>query len=234
MRDHREEGAVELRVEATKSAPARTVAFAAQPCVGRTQGEAMRGGVVLWRRLDGPGHDACCLEATPNGWKLDGTAVFRDGEAIARLNYRVACDPEWRTQEGEVAGWLGSEQVRFRARRTTAGGWMLNEAPVPELADCVDLDLGFTPATNAFQIRRIGLAEGQSADVPVAWLDVRAGTLTRLDQRYERRDGATYWYAAPRFKYSAVLQVNAVGLVLVYPGLWEAETSEVRGAAHKG
>ncbi len=89
---------------------------------------------------------------------------------------------------------------------------------------CLDLDLGFTPATNALQIRRVALAEGQAADVPVAWLDVSAGTLELLQQRYERRAGATYWYEAPRFSYAALLEVTAAGFVRLYPGLWEMET----------
>ena len=35
------------------------------------------------------------------------------------------------------------------------GDWKLNDVPVPELAHCVDLDLGFTPATNLMQLRRL-------------------------------------------------------------------------------
>jgi hypothetical protein len=188
----------------------------------------MEGGLILWRRLDTPGHDACSLERVRNGWRLAGTAVFREGDVVARLNYTITSDGEWRTQEGEVVGWLGAEQVRFGARRTARGVWTLNGVVVAGLTDCMDLDLGFTPATNTFQIRRVGLAEGQSADVPVAWLDVRAGSLRRLHQRYERRQATTYWYVAQRFDYAALLEVNAVGLILVYPGLWEAESSDAR------
>ncbi len=99
----------------------------------------------------------------------------------------------------------------------------MNDAVVGGLSECVDLDLGFTPATNLFQLRRLALAEGQIAEVPVAWLDVAAGTLDVLSQRYERRTEATFWYAAPRFAYAALLEVNSVGLVRRYPGLWEME-----------
>ena len=70
----------------------------------------------------------------------------------------------------------------------------------------------------------MALQVGQAADVPVAWLDVRVGTFDTLHQRYERRSRELYWYEAPRFDYSALLQVNAVGFVEKYPNLWEAET----------
>jgi hypothetical protein len=90
------------------------------------------------------------------------------------------------------------------------------------LDECVDLDLGFTPATNLSQLRRVALQVGEAVDVPVAWLDVDAGTLDKLHQRYERRSEETYWYEAPRFNYSALLQVSALGFVEKYPNLWEA------------
>ena len=64
---------------------------------------------------------------------------------------------------------------------------------------------------------------GQFADVPVAWLDGPVGSLKVLRQRYERRTAETYWYAAPRFDYAALLQVSKIGFVQRYPDLWEAE-----------
>jgi hypothetical protein len=63
----------------------------------------------------------------------------------------------------------------------------VNSAAVPGLDGCIDLDFGFTPATNLLHLRRTGLAEGQEADVNVAWFDVPAGALTMLPQRYKRR-----------------------------------------------
>ncbi len=84
-------------------------------------------------------------------------------------------------------------------------------------------DLGFTPSTNLLQLRRLALAEGEAADVRVAWLDAAAGTLDRLDQRYERRTQSEYWYEAPRFEYAALLEVAPTDFILRYPGLWEAE-----------
>ncbi|MGI9040313.1 MAG: putative glycolipid-binding domain-containing protein [Gemmatimonadales bacterium] len=67
----------------------------------------------------------------------------------ALLVYRVACDEAWRTSEGRVSGWIGSQAVELIARRTADRGWTLNGVVVPQLEACFDLDLGFTPATNS-------------------------------------------------------------------------------------
>ena len=99
----------------------------------------------------------------------------------------------------------------------------MNGVAVPDLDECLDLDLGFTPATNALQLRRAAIVNGQAIDVPVAWLDVADFTLTLLRQRYERRTETSYWYEAPRFEYAAMLEVGPSGFVRVYPTLWEME-----------
>jgi hypothetical protein len=178
---------------------------------------------ILWRRLDVPGHDACRLEQVGDGWRLEGTTVFVHDEGPARLGYRVACDRHWSTREGEVRGWIGRHLIELRVTRMAGGDWTLNGAVVPQLDECVDLDLGFTPATNLFQLRRLALVDGESAEVPVAWLDVPAATLEVLRQRYERRGATSYRYEAPQFAYNAVIEVGPAGFVTRYPGLWEAE-----------
>lgn len=179
---------------------------------------------ILWKHLDTPGHDACRLDENDSGWNLRGTAVFRHDSAPAQLTYQVLCDPAWRTLQGRVEGWFGAHPVAFNIARTYTGGWTLNGQVVPSLENCVDLDLGFTPATNLLPLRRLDLADGQAAEAPAAWLNVSTGTLTALPQRYERRSKVTYWYEAPSVHYAALLEVAPSGFVLRYPGLWEAES----------
>jgi hypothetical protein len=178
---------------------------------------------ILWRRLDTPGHDACRLERSGAGWRIDGTAVFLQDGATAQLAYRVACDDQWRSVHGEIDGWIGSRSVALQVARTSDGAWILNGQIMQGLGDCIDLDFGFTPATNLLQIRRGTLAEGRAADVPAAWVDPFTSTIERLSQRYERRGPLSFWYEAPRFDYKALLEVDAVGFIRRYPGLWEAE-----------
>ena len=191
---------------------------------------------ALWRRLDVPGHDACRLEEVEHGWRLYGTAVFRLDGAPARLDYFVDCDRAWHARTASVEGWVGAQEIAITIARGPDGRWLLDDAPVPGLDDCIDVDFGFTPATNLLQLRRVALAVGDAANVPVAWLDVPANTLERLEQRYHRSTGTTYDYesrfpevriprlaALARDDYHAVLETTADGFVRRYPGLWELE-----------
>ena len=178
---------------------------------------------IVWRRLDAPGHDACRLEEREAAWALHGTAVFLEDGAAASLEYSIVCDRAWRTRYGTVRGWIGERAVEFHIARAGNGAWTVNAGEVRLPAACLDLDLGFTPATNLTQLRRLGLAKGQATEVDVAWLDSGSGTLEVLSQRYERRTADGYWYEAARFDYAALLEVGPEGFVRRYPGLWEAE-----------
>lgn len=177
---------------------------------------------MLWHRLDVPGHDACRFREGVNGWELRGTAVFLHQAGPAVMHYQLSCDRDYRTRHGRVHGWIGSERFRFRIS-VEAGKWTLNGTVVTGVEDCVDLDYGFTPATNMVQLRRLSLKVGEHAEFPVAWIDVPEGRLERLPQQYERRSASAYWYESPTASYSALLEVTPDGFAGRYPGLWESE-----------
>lgn len=178
---------------------------------------------AAWRRLEFPGHDAARLSRDGDGWRLTGAgASFTDAGPTA-LVYEVLCAADWTCRAARIHGFAGERTVDWRIQRSD-GGWAFDGAPVPAVAHCVDLDFGFTPATNVTQIRRIALADGGRAQFDVAWLDVGSGALTALPQVYERRSATAYAYEAPTFGYTAVLQLLAPeGFVRTYPDLWEAE-----------
>jgi hypothetical protein len=178
---------------------------------------------ALWRRLDTPGHDAAHVSRTANGWRLEGGAVFAHELGPARLSYSVDCALDWRTRRGDVAGWVGEQRIDINVTRSDSGQWHFAGHAVNGLEECLDLDFGFTPATNFLQLHRCNLDIGETADFPVAWLDVPGTSLTSLPQRYEKRSATTYWYESPQGPYSALLELTDSGFVRIYPGLWQVE-----------
>jgi uncharacterized protein len=184
--------------------------------------------LILWRRLDIPGHDAASLRESDGGAELRGMAVFHDESGPTALHYSVCCDTEWVTTEATVDGWCGARTVDLQVRRAPTGSWTLNGVPCPAVAGCIDLDLSFTPATNLLPLRRLDLAVGQAAEVRSAWLEWPAVVLTPLTQRYARRSATEYDYEADlpgTAKFVGVLRVEPGGLVLDYAALWQAEAA---------
>ena len=150
---------------------------------------------------------------------LQGAAAFdHDGASVA-VAYQVEVDAHWRTNRGLISGFLGAQTIAHEIRRDHQV-WRLDGAAVEGLDRLVDLDFGFTPATNVLQLSRIALKLSQSAEVPVVWFDLDNASLTELPQRYERRSEASYWYEAPTVPYRALLEIAPNGFVRSYPDLW--------------
>jgi uncharacterized protein len=174
---------------------------------------------AAWIRLDRPGRDAALLEASDGGWLLRGAAAFDHEAGSAAVAYQVEVDSRWRTKRGIISGFLGDKTILHEIRRDNAG-WRLDGVRAEDLEHVVDLDYGFTPATNVLQLSRIALKPGQNAEVPVAWFDLDSASLTELPQSYERRSEESYWYEAPTVPYLALLEIAPNGFVRSYPGLW--------------
>lgn len=174
--------------------------------------------MILWRRLDLPGHECARLA----GRNLSGTAVFLHERHPCRLDYLVVCDANWRTLSGKVSGWVGGREIEVECS-VESGRWRLNGAKCPQVEGCIDLDLNFSPSTNLLPIRRLNLAVGQEAPVRAAWLRFPSFALEPLEQVYRRLDEKTYRYESAGGSFVRELAVDAAGFVTLYPGLWEAE-----------
>lgn len=170
-------------------------------------------------RLDRPGRDAALLCPSDGGWLLRGAAAFDHDGGPAAVAYQVEVDAGWATKRGMISGFLGDKPIAREIRRDHAG-WRLNGHAVEGLGHLVDLDYGFTPATNILQLSRIALKLDQRADVPVVWFDLDSASLIELPQSYERRSEMSYWYEAPTVPYRALLEIAPNGFVERYPGLW--------------
>lgn len=177
--------------------------------------------VVTWRRLDTPGVDTAYLSQLPDGWQLRGTTAFLDDRIPCALNYAVRCDSGWRAQSLSVKGVVGGNLMQCRVVRDSAGCWTLNGEIVPTVADCVDLDLEFSPATNSFAIRRLALEVGQSGPSPAAWFRFPALVLEPLSQTYRRIDERRYDYQSHTTGFRNLLDTTGSALVLSYPPFWE-------------
>ena len=183
---------------------------------------------MRWRRLDVPGTEEASVEATTGGWRLAGELHVTEAGIAARLGYEIACDECWRTRAARVVGEAGGTPVRLDLDADGAGRWSTGGRRVPALDGALDVDLGFTPATNLLPIRRLALAVGGTAPVRTAWFRFPELRLEILDQRYTRLSTRAYRYealvdAAP---FSARLDTDAYGRVMRYEGLWEAELME--------
>ena len=179
--------------------------------------------IILWRRIDVPGHEIARLDALDAGWKLSGTAVFLAKQGPTMLDYTVICDADWRTKTARVWGGIGGDQVDLALSADAERKWQVNGVECSAVEGCLDIDLGFSPSTNLLPIRRLALEVGAEAAVAAAWLPFPSLRLELLPQRYRREGIRTYRYESGGGAFVRSLEVNEDGFVTRYPSLWEAE-----------
>jgi uncharacterized protein len=197
---------------------------------------------VRWVAIDG---DDRTEDATgvvgPDGLRATGVQLGGDPPLPYRLRYTLHTDEVFRTRlldvRAEGDGWartlhLTADGAGSWGCGTTAEG----DAGLPPpgcdpaiLAGALDCDLAFSPLTNFMPVRRTGLAERPgTADFLMAWVTVPSLQVLASAQRYEHvragPGGAVVRYVDrglfPGF--TAELELDPDGLVVVYPGLAEA------------
>lgn len=180
--------------------------------------------MILWRRLDLPGHEAAEITQQRNRWNLAGTALFAYRRQPCRLDYEVECDMTWGTRDVTVRGQIGEAPVLFVLSRDADGVWCANGVAQPAVQGCIDVDLGFSPSTNLLPIRRTKLVIGARAEIRAAWVRFPELTLEVLEQTYTRLSDCTYLYESAAGAFRRELTVNGDGFVVDYPGLWRDES----------
>ncbi len=181
--------------------------------------------MVLWRRLDLPGHEIATIAPDADGWRVDGVAVLAESGRPCRIEYDIACDARWMTRHCVIRGFVGEQRVSLEIERRSIGVWSIDGQEVPALGGCDDIDLGFSPSTNLLPIRRLALPVGAHAVVRAAWIRFPQLTAEVLVQTYTHVSADRYVYESAGGAFRRELEVDDFGCVIHYPGLWHAEAT---------
>lgn len=177
---------------------------------------------TMWRRIDVDGMEACSIKKHGLGRVTSGMVIYAARNTLVRIKYSVACTSEWKCYTAKIDRWVGANKSTVDLQRLEDGRWSANDQIIVGVDDLLDIDLGFTPATNTNAIKRLNLDIGSSAELTAVWLDDESWTFKPLKQRYERLSKNTYRYVSIDSGYQADLTVDDFGLVQVYPKLWKA------------
>jgi uncharacterized protein len=180
---------------------------------------------LIWRALDGLGMEHCeLIQADPDHIHLKGCVIAVQNDVPLKSFYSVAMNAKWMTRHVQVSHENGVLMLFVREGRWFVSdhdhrSQKVEENELPTLAGCIDVDLGLTPATNTLPIRRLQLEIGETATLRAAWVKFPSLEIAPLEQRYERLSEFSYRYSSTNF--TALLEVDELGLVIRYEGGWE-------------
>jgi len=169
---------------------------------------------IRWRGLDPVSIEHCHVVATQRDTRIRSTLVTPG----YGLFYRIKLDEADRVRTVKLERTDGAVLELFS---DGAGNWSDDRAePLSALQGCTDIDIWPTPLTNSLPIWRCDWTIGQPQRFAMAWIDADTMTVRRDEQIYTRiaENGFRFQGAAG---FEANLTVDADGLVMDYPGLFE-------------
>ena len=180
---------------------------------------------VIWRRvLDNASFELCRLHRSDDTFQLSGTILAVHEKEPLEVSYQVLCDINWRTREVIIRQSKGVERSELKLS-VDDGAWQEADGKViSEIADCIDVDIEFTPSTNALPINRLNLAVGESGEIGAAWIRLPSLMIVHARQRYDRLSENTYRYTSVASAFQAKIEVDRFGLPIRYGNIWERIT----------
>jgi hypothetical protein len=174
--------------------------------------------VARWREWDGDGLQHLVLRTERDEIVAEAALVATEEGGYAG-RYRIVCDGAWRTRRLEVE--LVGAVPRLVIAGDGRGHWTDGSgAALPALEGAIDVDLSATPFTNTLPIRRLALAPGESAEICTAYVLFPGLALSADPQRYTRLSPSRYRYESLDSDFTREIDVDAHGLVVLYPGLF--------------
>ena len=176
--------------------------------------------VILWHDRETLGAERCTLSSVDNGFRVAGTALCPMDGVPLQVAYTVDVDADWHTRQVVVHVETPHNVADLALSADGAGAWQSQGEVLSAVAGCLDVDLGVTPSTNTLPIRRLRLQPGDVAHIGVAWVVFPSLRIVRSEQQYECLAVGHYRFRSGT--YSALLVVDAEGLVHDYEGAWRA------------
>ena len=172
---------------------------------------------VVWTSTSLESTEDCIIHEQPTGVALSSSTTLRLDDNLGRIDYELEADAAWHTL-GATITVSGRADRRITIERGDAG-WAVDGEHRPDLDACIDLDLGWTPATNILPLRRTSLGVGASVETTAAWLRFPELDLVVAQQTYTRTGPRTVVYRSATFE--AELAITEAGIVTRYgDDLW--------------
>jgi uncharacterized protein len=182
---------------------------------------------VLWHSTQLASSEHCSISFVDGGVVFVGTVVLPVGDQPGQIEWTVRADAAGRTRSAQAAVTTPDGLRRLALAADEHQQWRLDGDPADHVAGALDVDFGWTPATNTLPIRRLGLEPGASTTINAAWVRFPELDLVANEQTYTRLAEDRWRYASGRFE--AELEVDpATGVVRRYgTDLWRAAVYRV-------
>jgi hypothetical protein len=167
-------------------------------------------------------YEYCAFMETGNGYQFNGVVLTVVEEKPVRIGYQVLFDRQGLTQSVNVDAVGGAGEQHLQLVVDEHRAWFWNGKELLECSGFSDVDLGFSPVTNALPIRRLNLQPGERQTISAAWVRFPEFDVIAFPQRYTRLRTNRYLFESLLSDFKAELVVDEMGIVKRYDQYWVA------------
>ena len=183
----------------------------------------MKARTDIWKPIEYPGMEYLTLHEEDQSIQVESVVIGVEDQSAFRLDYAIRCDAGYVVQDVQLS-LLGGKLLHLT--HDGQGNWFdEGRELMPNLKGCTDIDISATPFTNTLPIKRLTWTVGQSELFHMAWFSIPEMTVHNDAQRYtcveQTASGAIFRFEQVSSGFTALLSVDADGLVVNYPGLFE-------------
>jgi uncharacterized protein len=175
---------------------------------------------LLWTGQGCNSLENCLLTTTKTGSEINSVIIGMSDSKIYRIEYRIKTNLNWETVFAEIKSQLEDTIVFLSFQSDGKGNWTTNGKPAEQFNGCIDVDISLTPFTNTLPINRLTLAENEQQQIMVVYFDLLEQQIKPVRQKYTRLSKNKYKYENVPNDYEAIIEVDELGLVVHYPGLF--------------
>jgi hypothetical protein len=180
---------------------------------------------IIWSNQADIGLEHFTLRHSDDEITADGIVIGVEEDLAFRIHYQITCDLRWQVRKVVVKS-LEENEHTISFVSDGSGNWTNESAnSISELKGCFDVDITATPFTNTLPIRRLNLSSGESAEIKVVYFTIPEMKVSVDPQRYTcleaGSDGGKYKFESLDGDFTAVITVDADGLVEDYPTLFK-------------
>lgn len=182
----------------------------------------MKQRTVIWKPVEYQGMEYMRLREDVYGVLVQSVVIGAEAGNLFRLDYQIRCDLNYVVRD--VRLMLGGDRM-LHLISDGQGGWTDDAGqPLPQYEGCIDIDISATPFTNTLPIKRVAWQPGQSETFRMVWFAIPELTAHVDEQRYtcveQSADGTVFRFEQVATGFTALLSIDADGLVKDYPGLF--------------
>jgi hypothetical protein len=175
----------------------------------------------IWRRtIDDNTLEAFTMQRKREQAVMNGVIVAIECGEPVLVEYELHCEASLREARSVRVRRTWREETTEVALVREGDVWSVNGQAASTLASASDIDIEWTPATNAIPIARLGSQPGAMLEMRAAWIRLPGMTVEASRQRYTRLMRRRCRYENLDSGFTADIEIDDEGLPITYGAIW--------------